>query len=53
MRMAQRIIDLHGKRNVPPFKGGTHHYFMPGATGVNAAQRAPQGARPVVLRWQF
>ncbi len=38
MRVAQRIIDLPGKRNVPPFKGGTPHYLMRGAPRVNAGQ---------------
>src|SRR5690242_492513 len=50
--MAQRVI-WSGKRNVPPFKGGTCNYLMLGNTGVYAARKASRNAESVVLRWRF
>ena len=51
--IAQRTLPRPGKRNVPPFKGGTRDYLMPGKTGVNAARKASGNAESVVLRCRF
>jgi hypothetical protein len=44
--IAQRTIHRPGKRNVPPFKGGTHDYLRLGETGVNAARKPRETLNP-------